>query len=145
MASLDSYNQALGIRKAKHLLRRATYNYTKVELDSLSSMTAPQALAYLTSTPSNVLAEPYDPEPTSAPDGFWTSSVNEPNTFSGQYRKRVAVTAWCGYNEFNQTPLNHNLPFFCIPALQLQKMMEQLLQHITLTIYGYWIIMRTET
>ena len=112
MASLSPLGTTLGLRKAKHLLRRATFNYTKEQLTALSNMTATNALNYISTNPANVLAEPYDPLPTTDPDGFWISSGLHPNTFTGSGRKRSHITAWWWHNAMNQTSLKHKLSFF---------------------------------
>ena len=45
----------LHLRKAKHLLRRATFNYTKEQLDSFVGMSATNAVSSLTTASSNTL------------------------------------------------------------------------------------------
>ncbi|WP_303318130.1 hypothetical protein Q4Q34_11650 [Flavivirga abyssicola] len=112
MASLNPLTGTLGLRKAKHLLRRATFNYTKEQLDLFAGMTATAAVSSIATNPTNVLAEPYDPLPSNAPDGFWLSSGAHPNTFSGNARKRSHITAWWWYNAINQISLKHKLSFF---------------------------------
>jgi uncharacterized protein (DUF1800 family) len=112
MASLSPYNTILGFRKAKHLLRRATFNYSKEQLNLLADLTAVQAVETLLDTSENVLLEPYDPLPTSSPDGYWTSSIEHPNTFMGQGRKNIFITGWWWYNAMNQISLKHKLSFF---------------------------------
>jgi uncharacterized protein (DUF1800 family) len=112
MASLNPYTSVLGLRKAKHLLRRASFNYSKSELDAFAKLTANQAIVRLTLPTENTLSEPYDPQPTSNPDGYWTSSPEHPNTFDGQGRKRAYVIAWWWYNAMNEVSLKHKLTFF---------------------------------
>ncbi|AJR04888.1 DUF1800 domain-containing protein [Siansivirga zeaxanthinifaciens] len=121
MASLNPLTSKLGFRKAKHLLRRATFNYSKSQLDAIADMTATDAVNSLATLPPNILAEPYDPLPTSNPDGFWTSSTNHPNTFTGQTRKRALVTAWWWYNAINQVTLKHKLSFFIHTSFTVGK------------------------
>ena len=75
MASLNPLGSNLDLRKAKHLLRRATFNFTKEQLDTFVGMSATDAVNSLTTVSANTLSEPYDPLPTEAPDGFWTSSI----------------------------------------------------------------------
>ncbi|WP_248722220.1 DUF1800 family protein [Seonamhaeicola sp. ML3] len=112
MASLNPLSSNLDLRKAKHLLRRATFNYNKAELDALVGLTATEAVNSLTSNTPYVINEPYDPLPTSSPDGFWTSSSEHPNSFDGQGRKRAHVAAWWWHNAVNQTTLKYKLSFF---------------------------------
>ncbi len=112
MASINPYTTALGLRNAKHLLRRATFNYSKIQLDALSNLTALQAVDSLLTNTENVLLEPYDPLPKSSPDGYWTSSSEHPNTFNGQGRKKAFITGWWWYNAMNRVSLKHKLSFF---------------------------------
>ncbi|MDO7171848.1 DUF1800 family protein [Mariniflexile sp. AS56] len=121
MASLNPLSTPLGLRSAKHLLRRATFNYSKVQLDSISNMTALEAVNSLATAPENSLSEPYDPLPAANPDGFWTSSSEHPNTFSGQGRKRSLITGWWWYNAISQTTLKHKLTFFLHTSFTVGK------------------------
>lgn len=60
MASLAPYTGTLGIRLAKHLLRRATFGANRQEIDSFAGLTADQAVDQLMTLP--VLpAHPVDP------------------------------------------------------------------------------------
>jgi len=47
MASLNPFQGALGQRRAAHLLRRASFRYTRVKVDELAGKTAAEALASL--------------------------------------------------------------------------------------------------
>ena len=47
MASLNPNTAILGIKNAKHLLRRATFVYTKTLIDQYSKLTPNQALDLL--------------------------------------------------------------------------------------------------
>lgn len=121
MASLNPLSTTLDLRKAKHLLRRATFNYTKEQLESFVGMTAINAVNSLTTDPVNILSEPYDPLPTDSPDGFWTSSTELPSSFSGQGRKRATITAWWWYNAMTQVSLKHKLSFFLHTSFTVGK------------------------
>ncbi|MBP0904437.1 DUF1800 family protein [Mariniflexile gromovii] len=112
MASLNPLGTNLDLRKAKHLLRRATFNYTKEQLDSFVGMSATNAVSSLTTVSPNTLSEPFDPLPTGAPDGFWTSSLQLPNSFEGQGRKSAITTGWWWYNAMSTISLKHKLSFF---------------------------------
>jgi len=112
MASLNPLGSNLDLRKAKHLLRRATFNFTKEQLDTFTGMSAAAAVNTLITASANTLPEPYDPLPIDSPDGFWTSSSELPNSFEGQGRKRAQITAWWWYNAMQQTTLKHKLSFF---------------------------------
>lgn len=121
MASLNPLGLNLDLRKAKHLLRRATFNFTKERLETFVGMSATAAVNSLTTASVNTLAEPYDPLPTDNPDGFWTSSSELPNSFDGQGRKRAHVTAWWWYNAMQQTTLKHKLSFFLHTSFPVGK------------------------
>lgn len=121
MASLNPLGGNLDLRKAKHLLRRATFNYTKQQLDVFTGMTAIQAVDSLTNDIPNALFEPYDPLPEGSSDGFWTSAVTLPADFEGQNRKRAIVTGWWWYNAMNQTSIKHKLSFFLHTCFTVAK------------------------
>ena len=121
MASLNPLGTTLDLRKAKHLLRRATFNFTKEQLDTFVGMTAADAITSIIAVPANALSEPFDPLPTEAPDGFWTSSADLPNSFTGQGRKSGLVTAWWWYNAMNQISLKHKLSFFLHTCFTVAK------------------------
>ena len=83
MASLNPLGSNLDLRKAKHLLRRTTFKFTKEQLDTFVGMSATAAVNSLTTASANTLPEPYDPLPIESPDGFWASSSELPNSFDG--------------------------------------------------------------
>ena len=56
--SLSPFSEILGLRKAKHLLRRATYNYSKETLNNIANMTAIEAINFLSENSSDVLRLP---------------------------------------------------------------------------------------
>lgn len=121
MASLNPLSGNLDFRKAKHLLRRATFNYTKEQLDVFTGMTAAQAIDSLTTDSPNTLVEPYDPLPEGSPDGFWTSSLELPDSFEGQNRKRSMITGWWWHNAMNQISIKHKLSFFLYTCFTVSK------------------------
>ncbi|MCB4806635.1 DUF1800 domain-containing protein [Tamlana sp. 62-3] len=121
MASLNPLTSNLDQRKAKHLLRRATFNFSKNQLDSFIGTTALNAVNTLFTPTTNTLAEPYDPLPADAPDGFWTSATALPNSFDNQPRKRAIVTGWWWYNAMNETSLKHKLSFFLHTCFTVAK------------------------
>lgn len=121
MSSLTPINGPLGLRRAKHLLRRATFTYSKEQIDLLSNKTALEATDYLLQSVPNKIDEPYDPQPTSNPDGYWLSSDKHPKEFDGQGRKRAYITAAWWYNAINQTSLKHKLTFFLHTSFTVGK------------------------
>ena len=105
---IAEFTQTLGLRKAKHLLRRATFNYAKSNIDAISSMTPSEALSFLTTDEDYLLQEPFDMQD----GGYWTSSSEPPGSFSGQNRKRAFVSAWWWYNAAHQASIKHKLSYF---------------------------------
>ncbi|MBG6109965.1 uncharacterized protein (DUF1800 family) [Flavobacterium sp. CG_23.5] len=112
MASLNPNTTVLGVKNAKHLLRRATFVYTKALIDQYSKLAPSQALDLLLVDKPLALNLPYDPLPTTAPDGFWTESANLPTSIANQYGKGVLVAGWWWYNAINTPTLKFKLSHF---------------------------------
>lgn len=112
MASLDQHSGILGQRNAKHLVRRASFVYSKSLIDQYALLTPNQALNLLLTTNTPSVNLPYDPLPTTAPDGFWTESTALPTTFTGQARKGAIVAGWWWYNAINSPNLKYKLSHF---------------------------------
>jgi len=120
MASLTPLNEVLGIRRAKHLLRRATFNFSKTEIENIASLTPVQAVTYLLTSQANVLAEPYDPSG-DPPDGYWTSKPRPDGGFAGQGRKKSIITAWFWYNAMNQVSIKQKMIYFWFTSFTVGK------------------------
>lgn len=112
MASLNPNTTVLGVKNAKHLLRRATFVYTKALIDQYAKLNSNQALDLLLIDNPLPLSLPYDPTPTSAPDGFWTESTNLATSFANQYGKGTIVTGWWWYNAINTPTIKFKLSHF---------------------------------
>ena len=112
MASLNQNTNILGIKNAKHLLRRASFVYTKTLIDQYALLTPNQALNLLLTTSPLTVQYPYDPLPTTAPDGFWTESTASATSFTGQARKGAIVGGWWWYNAINSPNLKYKLSHF---------------------------------
>ena len=121
MASLNSLKETLGLRKAKHLLRRATFNYTKEQLELFATLTATQAFDALSKNTVDALQAPFDPQPIENPDGFWTLTSKDPNSFNSQGRKRSHVAAWWFYNALKSNSIKHKLSFFLHTSFTVGK------------------------
>ena len=117
MASIEALGGTLDLRKAKHLLRRATFSYTKEQLDALIGEPVTTAVASLLVDVPNILDEPFDP----IADGFWTSSTALPGDFDGQSRKRAIVAGWWWYNAISQVSVKHKLSFFLYTCFTVSK------------------------
>ncbi len=121
MASLNPNTNVLGIVFAKHLLRRASFVYSKTVIDQFSLLTPSQALDLLLANTPLTLPVPYDPQPTSAPDGFWTESTNPPYSFISQPRKRSIVAGWWWFNAINSPTLKYKLCHFLSTRFTVEK------------------------
>lgn len=112
MASLNPNTAVLGVKNAKHLLRRATFIYTKVLIDQFAQLTPQQALDLLLFDSPLTLPLPYDPLPTTQPIGFWTENTNSTLTVSDQYRQSPILAGWWWYNAVNSPTLKFKLCHF---------------------------------
>ena len=121
MASLSPITETLDFRKAKHLLRRASYVFGKEAINSLVGLSIEEAMDQLSLIKPNSWNEPYDPTPTNNPDGYWLSSTELPNSFNGQPRKRRIVSSWWWYNALQQATLKHKLTFFLHTSFTVSK------------------------
>ena len=121
MASLNPNTNALGTAFAKHLLKRATFSYTKPLVDQFAALTPQQALDLLLQDSPLVLPIPYDPLPTSAPDGFWTESTALPTSFGSQSRKASIVAGWWWYNAIQTPTLKYKLSHFLSTRFTIEK------------------------
>lgn len=121
MASLNPNTNALGTAFAKHLLKRATFSYTKPLVDQFAALTPQQALDLLFQDSPLVLPIPYDPLPSSAPDGFWTESTALPTSFGSQSRKASIVAGWWWYNAINTPTLKYKLSHFLSTRFTVEK------------------------
>ena len=121
MASLSPLSEILNFRKAKHLLRRASYSLDKDSINALVGLPIEEAINLFSNTDSNTWNEPYDPLPLDSPDGNWLSSTELPNTFNNQGRKRRIISSWWWYNALNQRTLKHKLTFFLHTSFTVSK------------------------
>jgi uncharacterized protein (DUF1800 family) len=121
MASLNPNTKVLGAVFAKHLLRRASFVYSKTIIDQFSALTPSQALDLLLANTPLTLPLPYDPTPTSAPDGFWTESTNTPSSFPTQARKRSIIAGWWWFNAINSPTLKYKLSHFLSTRFTVEK------------------------
>lgn len=119
--NLDQHTQTLGLRKAKHLLRRTSFDYSKETLSAFALLTPQQAFDKLIEDQPNVWSEPYDPRPEGNPDGNWTSSTQDPRSFGSQPRKRRIITSWWWYNGMQQNSLKQKLTFFLHTSFTVSK------------------------
>ena len=112
MASLNQNTNILGVKNAKHLLRRTSFVYTKTLIDQYSVLTPNQALDLLLTTSPLSVEFPYDPLPIATPDGYWTESTALATSFTGQARKGAIVSGWWWYNAINSPNLKYKMSHF---------------------------------
>ena len=106
MASIAPFTQKLGLRLAAHLLRRASYAYSKATLDSFAELTPSQALDVLFITKEPTIAEPIDPKTGQG----WINSGTDPLTIENGLRQ--FVKGWW-LNEARQDgSIAHKMMFF---------------------------------
>ncbi len=121
MASLSPHTAVLGRKNARHLIRRATFVYSKALINQFETLTPQQALDLLVVNQPLTLPLPYDAEPTTAPDGFWTESTALPSSFLGQVRKAQILSGWFWYNAINSATLKYKLSFFLSTRFTIEK------------------------
>lgn len=110
MPSLVAYSSPLGKRKAKHLLRRACFNFTPEKIDEFAAYTPEEALAIMGVRSTAKLSEPIDPRGADWDEKHFTSSTRI--DFGAQTAKRSYVAGWWWYNAFNEVSLEHKLTLF---------------------------------
>ena len=108
--SLSPFIEILGLRKAKHLLRRATYNYSKETLNNIANMTATEAINFLSENSSDVLEAPFE------------DLTNEYLINASETQRRAFVTAWWWYNAVKTTSLKHKLSYFLFTSFNRSLM-----------------------
>jgi len=126
MSSLQASTSILGVRKAKHLLRRSCFQYSKAVLEQFALLTPEQALTQLTVEPTVFWEDPYDMKvnvQTGVSDDFWIHTPNTvPSDFPyGQFRKRGILSGWWWYNAYKQNNLKHKLIFFLHTTFTVSK------------------------
>lgn len=109
MASIHPLNQVLGHRLAKHLLRRATYRYSKQDIDDFATKTVDAAVNQLFLATTDPIPEPQDPED-AVP--FWIDNISPSNSITGDYRKRNYVKAAWLYNALSSLSIRHKMTQF---------------------------------
>lgn len=110
MASIQPHTGTLGLRLAKHLLRRTSYRYTPSAVDNLADMSITNAVNSLFNPYTLDMTEPLD-YLTGQP--FINSGIDaEPPTGLEDFRKRRHVTAWWLREAQLNTGIQHRMTFF---------------------------------
>jgi len=126
LPSLNTYENTLGYKKDKHILRRACFNYSKTTIDYFATLTPEDAVNELSNEPVLFWEHPYDPvvnSETGVPDGFWmhTENTTPENFTTGHFRKKAIISGWWWYNAQKQNCLKHKLVFFLHSCFTLSK------------------------
>ena len=108
MASINPLNQVLGLRLSKHLLRRASFRYSKQDIDTLATMSVAAAVDQLFSVVPNPIAEPQDPQDAIP---YWIDNVPLQNIISDNRKKSYVKGVWM-YNGISSASIKHKLMLF---------------------------------
>lgn len=106
MASLQLRNGVLGRRLATHLLRRTTFHYTTSHIDTMSGLTADQAVDQLLQLSSPTIAEPVDPKTGQT----WINSGVPP--VSNNSPLRNIVKSWWTHQALLDPSIGHKMMLF---------------------------------
>ena len=116
MASLSPLTGSLGHRRAAHLLRRTSFNFTKPKVDQMAGQTAAQAITSLLQLNPLQLSQPIykDLSVQGSPVGTWLlplpgSPINEPA--EDFVLRRWIMTWWCN-EALRDTGIGHKMQFF---------------------------------
>ncbi len=121
MASINPNTTVLGVKNARHLLRRATFKYTKTLIDQFALLTPQQALDLLVLNNPLTVALPYDPSITTTPDGYWTEVADQTPFNNSATRKKIIVAGWWWYNAINSATLKFKLTHFLSTRFTVEK------------------------
>ena len=132
MVSLNEYNQPLDKRLTKHLLRRACFQYSKAQLDTMTGKTPAEIITLLNLSKSYAWNWPNDPvtngsgaNPVCAnkQDGYWLNDSNwQNNSYTcRQGPKRAMVAGWWWYNAVKQNTLIDKLTWFIFTTFTTAK------------------------
>ncbi len=113
MASLLPLSGPLGHRNAAHLLRRASFRYTKSQVDQLAALTATEAVEALLVTPAPQLDQPLydDPDTPAVEFVSWLLPTGLPLP-DGQPTLRRYVTGWWLHEALNDPGVTHRMTLF---------------------------------
>ncbi|MFM7857205.1 MAG: DUF1800 family protein [Flammeovirgaceae bacterium] len=124
MASLTPNTAVLGEKYAKHLLKRATFAYSKALVDVFAKLTAEQAVELLFQEKPLVLALPYDAvyktgldgknNTGTQLDGYWTERTDVSQSYFGATSSQKAsyVSAWWWYNAIHTPTIKFKFSHF---------------------------------
>ena len=108
MASLDPLSGSLGLNRAAHLIRRATFRPTQVNIDYYSSRTADQAVNEMFQLSPLSISGPQDPNDSNK---SWIETQNFPQD-PGEWILRHYVKGWWIDEALKDDSIGHKLEFF---------------------------------
>jgi uncharacterized protein (DUF1800 family) len=115
MASLNPLQGTLGTRKAAHLLRRTSYNYTKAKVDELTNKTAAQAATIMLVTSPLQLSEPlyggYNAQTIITPPVKWMDKLAADFPAEDFVLRRFIVSWWINEAKHDQG-IGHKMELF---------------------------------
>ncbi|HRI58634.1 MAG TPA: DUF1800 family protein, partial [Saprospiraceae bacterium] len=113
MASLNTLQSNLGHRRAAHLLRRASFRYSKWKVDQMAAQTADQAVNNLAMLQPLNLAQPvYDnPQTTTVESIMW---INPPGQTAPDqdFNLQRRIASWWLDEALNDDGMGHKMVFF---------------------------------
>lgn len=114
MASLNPLQGALGKRKAAHLLRRCSYQYTRQRVDALALKTATEALDELLNLSPLLLEQPVFAATSGQTPATWINPPQAPSTPgpADDFELRPYVIAWWANEAFHDPGIGHKMTFF---------------------------------
>jgi len=121
MASLLPNTAILGTKNARHLLRRASFKYTKTLITQFAALTPQQALDLLVANDPLSVALPYDPSITTTPDGYWTQVADQTQYAGTSGRKKIFVAGWWWHNAMQSATLKFKLSHFLSTRFTVEK------------------------
>jgi len=131
MASLNPYNGVLGRKKAAHLLRRATFNPSKTNVDDFSAKTAEQAVSDLLNLDPLTLPEPYDPET----QDHWINLGAVPPITSDFYLGYYVLGWWCDEARKDNS-IGHKLEMFLHTVMPCDR------NDNNVFVFDHWALLR---
>lgn len=113
MASLDALQGILGHRRAAHLLRRASFRFTKWKVDQMAGQTAEQAVDTLVIAFPLDLAQPVydDPQTTTVESVMWINPVGQTPP-DQDFNLQRRIIGWWLNEALHDAGIGHKMAFF---------------------------------
>ena len=113
MASLSPLQGLLGTRRAAHLLRRASYRYTKAKVDLMAGQSATEALNSLLTLYPLQLTQPVYSNSNATPPVTWVNPPGTPLPAGTQdFMMRPYLRGWWINEALHDDGIGHKMAFF---------------------------------